>query len=91
MEILEENENTVLKNLHDYMDLLNVSVDIVECWLDEWVYYDDIALCRLNEDIDNYESYLDNGYKIGDYIYEDWADNYMQSIIPGVLDYYYEH
>lgn len=91
LEILEENKNTVLKNLYDYMNLLNVSIDIVKCWLDSWADYDDIALFILDEDIDNYKSYIDDGYNIGDYIYEDWADNYMQSIIPSVLDYYYDH
>lgn len=91
LEILEENKNTVLKNLRDYMDLLNVNIDTVDCWLNEWVYYDDIALFRLNEDIDDYEDFLDEGYHIGDYIYEEDCDNYMQSIIPSVLDYYYYH
>lgn len=91
LEILEENKNTVLKNLYDYMNLLNVSVDIVECWLNDWVDYDDIALFILDEDIDDYKSYIDDGYDIGDYIYEKENDNYMQSIIPSVLDYYYEH
>ena len=91
LKILEENKNTVLKNLYDYMNLLNVSVDIVECWLNDWVDYDDIALFILDEDIDDYKSYIDDGYDIGDYIYEKENDNYMQSIIPSVLDYYYEH
>ncbi len=91
LEILEENKNTVLKNLNDYMDLLNVSVDIVERWLDEWADYDDIALFILDEDIDDYESYIEDGYELGDYVYEDWADNYMQPIIPSVLDYYHKH
>ena len=91
LEILEENKNTVLKNLYDYMNLLNVSVDIVECWLNDWVDYDDIALFILDEDIDDYKSYIDDGYDIGDYIYEKENDNYMQSIIPSVLDYYYKH
>lgn len=89
LEILEENENTVLENLYDYMDLLNISVDIVKCWLDNWADYDDIALFILDEDIDDYESYIEDGYDIGDYIYEDWNDDYMQSIIPSVLDYLY--
>ena len=91
LKILEENKNTVLKNLYDYMNLLNVSVDIVECWLNDWVDYDDIALFILDEDIDDYKSYIDDGYDIGDYIYEKENDNYMQSIIPSVLDYYYKH
>lgn len=91
LEILEENKNTVLKNLYDYMNLLNVSVDTVECWLNDWADYDDIALFILDEDIDDYKSYIDDGYDIGDYIYEEENDNYMQSIIPSVLDYYYEH
>lgn len=91
LEILEENKNTVLKNLYDYMNLLNVSVDIVECWLNDWADYDDIALFILDEDIDDYKSYIDDGYDIGDYIYEEENDNYMQSIIPSVLDYYYKH
>lgn len=91
LEILEENKNTVLKNLYDYMNLLDVSVDIVECWLNDWADYDDIALFILDEDIDDYKSYIDDGYDIGDYIYEEENDNYMQSIIPSVLDYYYKH
>ena len=75
LKILEENKNTVLKNLYDYMNLLNVSVDIVECWLNDWVDYDDIALFILDEDIDDYKSYIDDGYDIGDYIYEKENDN----------------
>ena len=89
LEILEENKNTVLKNLYDYMDLLDISIDIVKCWLDSWADYDDIALFILDENTDGYEDFLEEGYDIGDYIYEEEYDNYMQSIIPSVLNYLY--
>ena len=91
VEVLEENKNTVLKSLYNYMDLLNVSVDIIECWLNAWADYDDIALFILDENIDDYQAYIDDGYDIGDYIYEKYDDNYMQSIIPSFLDYYCKH
>lgn len=91
VEVLEENKNTVLKSLYNYIDLLNVSIDIIECWLNAWVDYDDIALFILDKNIDEYQTYIDEGYDIGDYIYEEYNDNYMQSIISSILDYYHKH
>ena len=46
-------------------------LESIEDWLDDWSDYDDIALFKIDTN---------------DYEYEDWHDNYMQNIIPGVLD-----
>lgn len=90
VEILDDNKNAVLESLYNYMELLNISATVVECWLDNWVDCDDITLFTLYEDDDDYEILINDGYNIGDYIYEKGFNNYVDAIIPVVLDYYYK-
>ena len=84
---IEDNEYDFFKEFYNQIDLSKVDKDtIIEC-LDEWCDYDDIALFMLDEDIEDYEDFLDDGYEDGDYIYQSEFDNYMQNIIPPLLDF----
>ena len=86
---IEENEDDFFKEFYDQIDLSKVDRDVIIRCLDEWADYDDIALFILDEDIEDYEDFLDDGYEDGDYIYQSEFDNYMQNIIPPLLDFLY--
>lgn len=87
-EFLENHKDEIVKNLYDYINLLSVSRDTISDWLEDWADYDDIALFILDKSIENYEYFISEGYKDGDFIYEEEYDNYMQKIIPVILNYY---
>ena len=78
-----------IEEFYDQIDLSKVDRDVIIRCLDEWADYDDIALFILDEDIEDYEDFLDAGYEDGDYIYQSEFDNYMQNIIPPLLDFLY--
>ena len=86
---IEENEYYFFKEFYDQIDLSKVDRDVIIRCLDEWADYDDIALFILDEDIEDYEDFLDDGYEDGDYVYQSEFDNYMQDIIPPLLDFLY--
>ena len=86
---IEDNEDDFFEEFYDQIDLSKVDRDVIIRCLDEWADYDDIALFILDEDIEDYEDFLDAGYEDGDYIYQEEFDDYMQNIIPPLLDFLY--
>lgn len=85
-DIIFDSKKEFFKAFFTYIDLSKVTT--IKDWLYDWADYDDISLFTLQESTEGYDDWRAEGYKIDDLIYEKECDNYMQYIIPDVLNFY---
>lgn len=90
IDAIENNEQEFFRCLFLYIN--GHKLNSIEDWLESWAYYDDIALVDYRDydpnDSDLYGDIEEEDFVNGKFAYGEWNDNYMQNIIPGVLDLY---